>query len=239
MTPLPVRLYHTFPCARKAAHENTRALILHVTDRFVGAICRRDGANSSIHKHSPSHLLERSVKWPLQCWRVSIETHVYFCKCRINTENRPTKVVIINNATKCWSSFPSGSVGRSVSNQLTCWQAQKWLLSHLWLLSSHLRDVFSFYVLSQWEWISDNIPEEWSRGERMSGDSARNSSKPVRRKKTKLAEINLEHTSECEVLYGQQQWHLKPAVLVIITEAANKHLVVFFSVQKLHREVLF
>lgn len=62
----------------------------------------------------------------------------------------------------------------------------------------------------------------------------RNSSESVRRNKAKLADINLQR----EMLYGQQQRHLKPAVLVIITEASNEHLMVFFSLQKLHRELL-
>lgn len=229
MTPLPVRLYHTLPCAGKAAHGNTRALVRHVTDRFVGAICRHDGANSSIHKHSPSRLLERSVKWRLQCWRVSIKTHVYQTDQGCDYKQR-IQVLILISFWRGWQKRVK-PVDMLTTPEMTFVTFMIAFLSFAWF--------FSFYVLSQWGWISDNIPEEWSRGERMSGDSARNSSEPVRRKKTKLAEINLEHTSKCEVLYGQQQQHLKPAVLVIITEAANKHLVVFFSVQKLHREVLF
>lgn len=86
----------THVCSNSACHKRIRQ-----------NLCRRD--DSSIHNDSPSHRLER---WRLHCWRVSIETQVDFFKCRINTENIPTKVVITNNASKCWTSFPSFRTSR-------------------------------------------------------------------------------------------------------------------------------
>lgn len=38
-------------------------------------------------------------------------------------------VVITHNSSKCWTSFSFGTVGRNASDQLTCWQALKLLLS--------------------------------------------------------------------------------------------------------------